>query len=148
MEAIKPQVKSRTLPVFQNIRGLALTLAADEALLDGARVVSEGEIETRSSREHTYFGSTFVTINLKRGDLDLGPAEGEPSIVLDAARTSLLFRTRLLRLARVEAERRCFPYLMRGMSTHTEFKFADNILLVDINVECPLAIPVAEERES
>lgn len=146
METLKPQVKTRALPVFQNIRGLALTLAADQALLDGAKIVSEGEIETRSSDSHTYYGTTLVTIDLTRGDLDLGPARSDPFIALEAARTSLLFRTRLLRLTRMEAERRCYPYLLRGMTAQTEFKFADNRLLVDINVECPLAMPVVEEK--
>ncbi|MCP4603604.1 MAG: hypothetical protein GY847_24315 [Proteobacteria bacterium] len=146
MDHLKPLHKSRAVPIFQNIKGLSLTLTADELISKDAEVLSEGSITSETDDSSTYHGSTLVTINLDRRDLDLGPAREHLHLLAEAVSSSVLFRVRLMRLARLEAERRCAPYLLRKMSTQTEFKIEDRKLLVDIYIECPLAVPAAREN--
>ncbi len=135
--------------MLQNIKGTALTLAADELLLKNAQVVSEGKAETGEEGEHIYYGTTFIAIDLKREDLDLGLGKEEFDLLTEAVRRSILFRLRVMRLVRLETERRSFPFLLRGMFVQTEFKIEDWQLLIDINIECPLEMPMdeAEGRE-
>jgi len=144
MDHLKPLQKPRTMPVFQRIDGVALTLAADELLLKNAAVVSEGQVETDKDGAHVYYGTTFISIDLKRKDLHLGIDQKDFGLLIEAARRSILFRVRLMRLVRLETERRSFPLLLRGMLVQTEFKIEDRQFLVDINIECPLAMPLDE----
>ncbi len=146
MKHLKPLTKPHAVPLLQNVRGFSFSLVADELLLDSAPIVSEGMREDDIEGDSVYCGSTLVTIDLDRRDLDLGPADEKLELLVDMAKTSVLFRLRLLRLARLEAERRSAPYLLRGMSAETEFRIEGRKFLVDINVECALAEPAAGEE--
>jgi hypothetical protein len=138
--------KSLKVSLVQAIRGVALSSYADGALLTGASVLSEGAIVDGDGGERIYAGSTMVSIRLGGdGDppLDAGPIrDGE---LLAAVRGSIGFRTRLLRLARAEAERRCAPFLVCEMRTEPVFRVEGDLLFVDIDVECPLAAPLSGE---
>ena len=136
MDKIRPLHKSGAVPILQEIQGVSLALVADEALLKTAEILSEGEIETGSSGSEYYFGSTLVAIDLSRSDIDIGPASDDPELLLRMASSSVLFRLRLHRLARREAERRCAPRTIAEISTDTEFKIEGDQFLVDINIEC------------
>ncbi len=146
MNHLKPLHKSHAIPVLQRVQGTALTMAADELLLEGAEIISEGGVAEKETEDAVYHGSTLVTINLDREDLELGPAQEQPELIADIMRSSVFFRLRLMRLARGEAERRCSPYLLRGMSAETEIRIDGHELFVDINMECPLASPAAREN--
>ncbi len=126
---------------MEHINGFALTRAAHQVLLKQAAVTSEGEIETEGKNDARYYGSTLLTIDLDSDAIDAGPGSAHPEMIAALARTSLLFRIQLLRLARLEAERRTAPYLLRGMSAETQFRIDNHRLLVDINIECLLADP-------
>jgi hypothetical protein len=141
MEPIRPLKKSCTLPVLQAVSGLSLTKSADEHLLNHAKFMSEGAVETGETGGSTYYGSTFVTIDLRRADIDLREEEDMPGAFVKAVEHSVFFRLRMMRFARVEAERRCLPYLISEMFVQTEFRIDDMRLFIDINVECPLAMP-------
>jgi hypothetical protein len=108
--------------------------------------MSEGEIESRDSAGNIYYGSTFVTIDLRRSDIDLGTNKNMPDVLLEALEHSVFFRLRLMRLARLEAERRCVPHLISEMFVQTEFRIDDKRLFIDISIECPLAMPESEQR--
>ena len=139
MSKIRPLHKSGAVPILQEIQGLSLAQVADEALLKNAEILSEGEIETGSSGREFYFGSTLVAIDLGRSDVDFGPAADDPELLIRLASSSVLFRLRLARLARREAERRCAPRAISGITTDTEFKIEGDQFLVDINIECQFA---------
>ncbi len=141
MEPIRPLKKPHALPVLQYVEGKSLTKSADELLLNYAKLMSEGDIFSRSDGGNSYFGSTFVTIDLQRADIDLGSDENMPHVLLEAVEHAVFFRLRLMRLARLEVERRCIPHLIAEMFVQTEFRIDANQLFVDINVECPLAMP-------
>jgi hypothetical protein len=91
----------------------------------------------------------MVSVDLSGGDgqvIDAGPLSNDE--LLDAARRSIGFRLRLLRLARTEAERRCAPLLVREMRTEPVFRIDGGVLFVDIDVECPLAAPLSGEDDA
>jgi len=142
---LRPLRKPGALPVVQQLRGIALTRFADELLLANARVVSEGVVEppaTTADEDSTYSGSTMVTIALDRSDLVGVVDQGGRELLLDAARRSNALHVRLIRLARLEAERRSSPRLPRNLAVEMEFAIDGRNLLVDISVECTLAEPL------
>jgi hypothetical protein len=106
--------------------------------------MSEGDIESSETGGSTYYGSTLVTIDLRRTDIDLREEEKMPGALIKALEHSVFFRLRMMRFARLEAERRCLPYLISEMFVQTEFRIDDMRLFIDINVECPLAMPQSE----
>ncbi len=95
--------------------------------------------------QNSYFGSTFVTIDLKRIDIDLDRDKEVLSAFLEAMERSVFFRLRLMRFARLEAERRCLPYLISEMFVQTEFRIDEMSLFVDIGLECPLVAAQSEQ---
>jgi hypothetical protein len=136
---IKPLKKPGTPPLMQQVRGTSLARFADQLLLDGARILSEGAVERCDGSTPVFHGSTLVTIPLQgRGGAD-AVARSTPAVLIGAARRSIALHIRLMRLARTEAERRCAPLLPRGMLADIQFNIEGAHLLVDINVECPLA---------
>ena len=142
---LRPLKKPVSLPVVQQLQGIALTRFADELLLSDAKIVSEGVVEEAAAEgDATYAGSTLVTISLERGDL-VGVFEGHGfELLLDAARRSIALHVRLSRLARLEVERRAAPRLPRDMAVEMEFAIEGRDLLVDISVECTLANPLTD----
>jgi hypothetical protein len=134
------------MPVLQAVSGLSLTQSADELLLNHATFMSEGEIESSANGGSTYYGTTFVTIDLRRTDIDMATGENPPGVLVRSVEHSVFFRLRLMRFARLEAERRCLPYLISEMFAQTEFRIDDKQLFVDISIECPLAMPESERH--
>jgi hypothetical protein len=141
---LKPIRKATRLPLVSELRGCHLTRFGQQALLDEARVVSEGMVEEADDRGPVYHGSTLVTVSLDREDLS--PLLRSPGAerVAGIARRSIGLHVRLMRLARAEAERRAAPRLPRAMRVEMEFSVDGPRLLVDIAVECPLAEPALE----
>lgn len=140
---LRPLKKPVSLPLVQQLKGVALTRFADELLLSGAEVVSEGMVEDPQgpADDARYTGSTLVTIPLDRVDVVGARDEAARELLLDAARHSIALHVRLVRLARTEAERRSTPRLPRDMAVEMEFGIDDRNLLVDISVDCTLAEP-------
>lgn len=140
MSDIKPLLKPVRLPVIQDISGSSLTLSAPAAILSDARIVSEGEVEEEGENERRYNGSTLVTVDLDKPGLEVD--WDDPAFagrLLHGLQRSLLTHVSLTRAARIEAERRCSPLLIREFSAETEFRIDDHRLLIDIYVECSLA---------
>ena len=129
------------MPVLQEVHGTSLAGFADQLLLDRAQVQSEGAVERTARNGPVFYGSTLVTISLDEGALTSSVREIEKRDLLDALKRSIALHIRLMRLARVEAERRASPLLPRGMLADIQFEIEGELLLVDINVECPLADP-------
>jgi len=123
---------------MQRVRGWSMTSAGHEALLDGARVLSEGEVFGGDGPRPRYAGTTMVTIELDRPELSVDLQADGAHRIGEAAARSLLLRLRLLRLARRELENRAAPFLPRGMDAEIEFHVEGHRLLVDINVESDL----------
>ena len=139
---LKPLKKSRSLPLMQSVVGRTLTSFANEVLLREASVVSEGTVmKGDRNGEMIFSGSTMVTIRFTDLDPDPFDDNGGRESLTRALKKSISFHVRLLRLARREAERRGAPYLPIQMSTELEFTIVDDALLVDIDIECPLAEP-------
>ena len=137
---VKPLQKARKLPLMQEIRGVSMTRFADQVMVADADVSSEGTVEVDAKGEAgSYHGTTLVSIALDRCDLGPVSSGAAAAAVLEAARRSLSLHVRLMRLARIEAESRSAPLLLRGMQVGFEFKIEGALLLVDIIVECPLA---------
>ena len=126
---------------MHQVRGTALTGFADQLLLDGAQVQSEGAVDLGGPSGPVFFGSTMVSIPLDQGAISKTVGRIDRDELLAALRKSISLHIRLMRMARVEAERRASPLLPRGMLADVEFKIEGELLLVDINVECPLADP-------
>ncbi len=139
MDTLKPQIKARNVPLLQGIRGVTLSRLGAEAILKQSRIDSEGEIDRDVEGLSVYRGSTMLTVDVHRAPFGVQEETGDA--LLDAVRRSLHFRVHLMRLARREAERRSEPWLLTGMLIDSEFKIDGKELLVDINVECPLAMP-------
>lgn len=102
-------------------------------------MISEGGVEARKGGGNIYFGSTLISIDLDRAELDISREEEDLEALVRAIGKSVMFRVKLMRMARLEAERKCAGFMIQEMYVHTEFKIEDRQLLVDINVECPLA---------
>jgi hypothetical protein len=139
---IKPVRKSGSVPALQEITGRGLTRFADDLLLSGATVVSEGAVSREGPGEDAiYSGSTMVTIELDGRSVSGMESPSMREALRESVRHSISFCVKLMRIARSEAERRCAPFLPRGMRTELEFTIDGSALLVDIEIECPLAEP-------
>lgn len=129
------------MPVLHEVRGRALTGFADQLLLDRAEIQSEGAIERNGGNGRVFLGTTMVTVSLDEGAIAQSVRQVDPEELLQALRKSISLHIRLMRIARAEAERRASPLVPRGMLADLEFKIEGALLLVDINVECPLTDP-------
>jgi hypothetical protein len=129
------------MPVMHRVRGTALAGFADQLLLDRARIQCEGSVERSDGSGAVFYGSTLVTVTLDGESIAGAARRVDRDELIEALRKSISLHIRLMRLARVEAERRASPLLLRGMLADIEFKIEGELLLVDINVECPLADP-------
>lgn len=137
-DLIPPRKPSR-LPVLQEIRGTTFTASAAQMILSEAMVVSEGESNPEASQEQVYRGSTLVSVKLDAPPFSLPKDEAFLEHFRYAAAHSIMLHIGLLRLTRKEAERRVYPKFIREMRADTAFRIVDNTLLVDIDIECPLA---------
>lgn len=129
------------------IRGTVLTVYGQQALLAGAESLSEGAAEEGGDGEPIYHGSTLLTVALDRGETAGMVRALGPEGIASAAARSIGLHVRLMRLARLEVERRVAPLLLRGMRVEVEFSVEGERLLVDIGVECPLARPETEAAD-
>jgi hypothetical protein len=136
---LMPIKKTGGMPVLQKMRGTSLTVSAAQAILKEAIVVSEGTSETSDGENYLYRGSTLVTVDIDQSQFDVPKTPEMLDQLRCAAERSVLFRVGLLRVARKEAERRAYPRYLREMIADTTFRIVDRRLLIDIDVECPLA---------
>jgi hypothetical protein len=140
MYDLLPIKKTARMPLLQEVRGVTLTTSAVQMILSIAEVVSEGETESsESGKSHIYRGSTLVTVDMNKVPLDITKTPETLEHLRSAVARSLLLRIGLMRIARKEAERRAYPRFPREMSADTAFRIVDNRLLIDIDIECPLA---------
>lgn len=139
MYDIIPPKKSSRLSVLQEIRGISLTASAAQMILSEATVVSEGDSNLEDLQEDVYRGSTLVSVDLAAPPFALPKDEAFLEHFRHAAAHSIMLHIGLLRLTRKEAERRAYPKFIREMRADTAFRIVDNTLLVDIDIECPLA---------
>ncbi len=122
-----------------------MTRFAQDLLLDMARVVSEGAVDRRAQEEDSqYQGSTLISFDLNDPRIAAMDTEVAREDLCRALERSVSMHIKLMRMARLEAERRCAPLLPREMRTELSFTIDDDSLLVDIDVECPLAEPEPE----
>jgi hypothetical protein len=145
MYDIKPLKKPVSQPMLQSVQGISLTYAAAEMMVSNAQVVSEGLVE-KTEDQSQYRGSTLVSIDLNKPCFDIQKDEQTLVCLLRAAERSLFLHIRLMRLARLEAERRAAPLFVREMQAESVFRLVDKHLLVDIDIDCPLAARLGESK--
>lgn len=148
MLELAPVKKSRGIPVLQSVRRISISSAASEMLVSNAQAVSEGIVEQPQGVEPIYRGSTLVCVDLDKPCFDLQKDEETLGLLLEAAKRALPLRIRLVRLARMEAERRAVPFFVREMHAETAFRIVDKQLLVDIDIECSLAVAMGEANDA
>jgi hypothetical protein len=108
-----------------------LSRVALEILLDGAEVLSEGQVQ-----ERRYFGSTMITIDLARHAEFLR----EPCDAVTARHTAALLQSdaraiaRIRRIADREARRLAVTQLAR-IATELHFRWQGVKVCVDVDVE-------------
>ena len=134
-----PVKKTERLPLLQEIRGISLTMSAAKMILSEAAVVSEGAAESSDGENYVYRGSTLVTVDMDRSRFDIPRTQEMLEQLLSVLTRSIFFRIGLMRVARKEAERRAYPRFLREMNADTVFRIVDRRLLIDIDIECPLA---------
>ena len=145
---IKPLRKPQRIPVLQSVRGISLTPAAAEMMAVNAQVVSEGVVEHAENQDPLYRGSTLISIDLNKPCFDIEKNEATLRQLLRSVERSLTLHIRLVRLARLEAERRVSPLFVREMRAESTFRIVDKRLLVDIDIECPLAVSMGEPSDA
>ena len=145
---IKPLHKPHGIPVLQSVRGITLTPAAAEMMAVNAQVVSEGVVEHAENQDPLYRGSTLISIDLAKPCFDIEKDEQTLRQLLRSVKGSLTLHIRLVRLARLEAERRVTPLFVREMRAESTFRIVDKRLLVDIDIECPLAVSMGEPKDA
>jgi len=136
---LRPLRKSVQPVLFQTIQGRSLTRSADDVILSHARILGEGTVEKNAGDGGVFHGSLLVTIDLARLRVVTGEETLSGEMLAECLRKSLMFRMKLLRLARIETEQRCAPALLREMKTELEFKIEPERLLIDIDIIGPLA---------
>jgi len=114
-------------------------------VLETARQLSEGEVRSEPLDQQTFFGSTMITCDL----LDLSGRIREkitPSLARSlsiALSGSPLFHTRVLRMARLDAEQKIGSSLPGRLPENAEGEVkihaAGTSLLIDVDIECHLA---------
>ncbi len=145
---LKPLRKPVGVPVLQSVHGISLTSAAAEMMVSNAQVISEGIVEDAERGLPMYRGSTLITVDLDKPCFDLRKDEETLKRFLAAAERSLTLHIRLVRLARIEAERRAAPLFLREMRAESVFRIVDKRLQVDIDIECPLAVVMGETNDA
>jgi hypothetical protein len=145
---LRPLRKATTMPLIDEVRGTCFARFSTDLLLSRKVVISEGTIDGKDESCPVYHGSTLVSVDLSRPDTAgmaawLGTPDGRTAL-----ERSIPLHVRLLRLARIEAERRVEPMLLRALNATMEFKVAGDALLMDIHVECLLAVLRQDERDA
>jgi len=140
MDDLIPLKKPKSIPILQEIRGSSLTLSAHAAMLEDAEIVSEGTIDTDDHGNNIYNGTTYISINLEQQNLNINKNEAYLTKLLFAVKNSLLMHMGIMRLVRMETERKTAPFLVRKILTETEFRIEEKRILVDIDIESPLAL--------
>lgn len=117
-------------------------------LLDHAEVLTEGAMRPGSKGAQTYFGTTMVTIELRHIEqLVRLPKGRQGEAMLERIVSCAQMRIRLLRMARLEAERKCVGMLPGTMHAEIDTRIDDHRLLVDIDVELPMEDDSHGEQE-
>ncbi len=132
-----PIKKTRGLSLIREVEGSQLARFADDVLLSKAQIISEGSQEEGQVGQ-VYSGSTLLSIDLTDPELSRLDSQESKQTLLNALRRSISFRLRLMRLARVEVERRCEPLCPSVLRTELAFTIDTNTLLIDIEVESSL----------
>ncbi len=148
MSELKPIKKPKGLPVLQETRGISLTYVAAEMMASHAEAVSEGMVESVDRDDSIYRGSTLITINLDKPYFEIEKDETTLNQLKEAAERSVALHIRMVRLARLEAERKAAPLFVREMRAESTFRIVDKCLLVDIDIECPLAVAIGESDDA
>ena len=101
----------------------------------------------QKTAEFTVEGANF-SIDLDKPCFDVQTDDLTLSQLLRSAERSLTLHIRLVRLARLEAERRVAPLFVRELRAESTFRIVDKRLLVDIDIECPLAVSMGESSDA
>lgn len=138
----KPHVRAGSLGLKWTSDVPLLTVELEQALLDAAGYISEGELG-----EDAFFGTTMFSIPLNkiagqwRGAFDDDARED----LLEAISFSMRFRIQLMRIARAEINARHPGHYFKTSTCDTNFRFQQPLeLCINMNIELPLAeTPVA-----
>ncbi|MCU0664976.1 MAG: hypothetical protein MUC50_21975 [Myxococcota bacterium] len=141
METLRLPRKPQGTPLLQDVRGRCLVLCADDSLLTHAKILSEGMVEPGQEDAARFAGSTMMSIDLADPRFDLPQTQAMRAALLDAVLHSIHLRTKILRLARAEAERRVAPLLLCTMAATTRFLLDGAVLRVDVEIESALEDP-------
>lgn len=135
---LAPPAAVHRIAPLRRLRREGLGPGVVRTLLDCAEILSEGEIR-EGEGEASYFGSTMVTIDLARAArrLRIDPGRDGPALAEWAGRSAEL-RLRVLRLARIEAERRAGDRLPGTMRAEVEAGAVGAAIHVDVEVELPV----------
>ncbi len=142
MEKLRPIVKPAGVPLMQEIRGSSLTSASVEALVRAAQHISEGLVDAEGGTG-SYSGSSLLSIDLRSPRFAISTDKQSMQLLCEKLRRCVLFRSKILRMARAEAERRAVPHLLTTMEAQTDFRIDDKTILIDIVVDCGVAAPAA-----
>lgn len=142
---LKPPVRVRPGALLRAHHADALGPRAEEELFRLAEVLTEGRIEG-----HTFFGSTLITIDLEQVGLHLRGLEGrtERERILAVASGSVRVRLRAMRLACADVAGRHPERTLGTATTETRFRLEGAKLLIDVEVEVPVAASSARSAST
>lgn len=139
---LKPLAKATRIGLRRRGVQWLLSSALEEQLFRSADVLSEGSTRPGEGGQATYFGSTMLTIDLRRLQVR---AEGldetsARAALLDAIAGSVRVRLRLMRMARAEAARRVHRSTLGMALSETHATLRDDRLHIDVDLEVPLRV--------
>ncbi len=141
-EKLKPLVKARSVAQLIEHRSYRLSHALEEALFRHADVLSEGGMRAPAAGQSTYFGSTMISIDLRK----LGRfAHGTDDAALQRALLqtidgSVRVRLRAMRMARAEAARRVHRRTLGTALCEIRMRMSGVHLHIDVDLEVPLGV--------
>lgn len=136
---LRALVKARRHPWLRTRVCEVLSREAEEWLFRHAEVLSEGGLRAEADGGRRYFGSTMISVDLRRHELAPGElgAEDERLMqrILHASMGSVRVRVRALRLAYAELSRRVEDGVLATAFTETRLHLSDGKLHIDVDLE-------------
>ncbi|MCG8554287.1 MAG: hypothetical protein MJD61_03220 [Proteobacteria bacterium] len=138
---LKPPVRARGAALHGRPRQETVSSCLEEALLAGAKVLSEGSCRGGEGQE-VYYGSTMITCELN----GLRPhwrgleSDAEQQRLVAALSRSLRLRVHAMRLARAEAARRLPHRVLGAAEVETQLRLSGGQLQIDVDLEVEVGV--------
>ena len=146
---LKGPVSSNKLRIFPDDGSKSIFPWVIELLLEESEQLSEGQVREEAHQEELFFGSTMITCDLDRlsGRIREKITPELACAVADSLSESQEFHSEVMRIGKLDAERRIGARLPRHTEGDVRLRTVGTSILIDVDIECHLLRPKAPAKK-